>query len=96
MRNLLILFTLITIIFSCKKEENLNFSGNLNFSNDTILFDTIFSSIGSTTKTLTIYNNQNQNVVTNIELKGSSSANFRINVDGVSGDMHKDIIIPSW
>tara|TARA_B100000780_G_scaffold72072_1_gene48251 strand:- start:4660 stop:6117 length:1458 start_codon:yes stop_codon:yes gene_type:complete len=95
MRNLLILFTLITIIFSCKKEENLNFSGNLNFSNDTILFDTIFSSIGSTTKTLTIYNNQNQNVVTNIELKGSSSANFRINVDGVSGDMHKDIIIPA-
>ncbi|MDB2613248.1 hypothetical protein N9Y89_00250 [bacterium] len=31
--------------------------GNLSFSNDSILFDTVFSTIGSATKKFVVYNN---------------------------------------
>ena len=54
------------------KKENIysNESAYLNFSNDTILFDTIFSSVGSTTFQLTVYNNNNFDITTNLRLSG--------------------------
>ena len=67
----------------------------MEFSNDTITFDTIFSSIGSITKTLTIYNNNKIDILTNINLEGTSSAHFRINVDGTPGNSHQNIRIPA-
>ena len=84
------ILSFVLIIFSCKKED-LVFSGDLNFSNDTVMFDTVFASIGSITKTLTVYNNKDYNIITNIQLLGSSAANFRINVDGISENIHKNI-----
>ena len=90
-------FTLIiTTIFSCKKEENENTNAKLDFSNDTIMFDTIFTSIGSITKTLTVYNNNNFDILTNINLQeGSPNANFRINIDGTPGSEQSNIKIPA-
>ena len=90
-------FTLIIItVFSCKKEENENTNAKLDFSNDTIMFDTIFTSIGSITKTLTVYNNNNFDVLTNINLQeGSPNANFRINIDGTPGSEQSNIKIPA-
>ena len=89
------ILSFVLIIFSCKKED-LVFSGDLNFSNDTVMFDTVFASIGSITKTLTVYNNKDYNIITNIQLLGSSAANFRINVDGSSENIHKNILIPIY
>ena len=87
---------LITILFSCKKEimEN-DQSATLHFSNDTLAFDTVFASIGSITKTLTVYNHNSFNVKTNIELRGNSQAHFRINIDGVPGNNQSNIEIPA-
>ena len=53
-----ILILSIAILFGCQKEDinNDNSSAALHFSADTITFDTIFTSIGSITKTLTVYN----------------------------------------
>ena len=94
MKKHLYIISLLVIIFSCKKED-IAFSGDLNFSNDTVMFDTVFASVGSITKTLTVYNNRDYNIITNIQLNGSSAANFRINVDGISESAHENILIPS-
>jgi len=70
-------------------------SATLHFSNDTIIFDTAFHSIGTPTQTLTIYNRNNFDVQTNISLNLINEGIFRMNVDGVSGNNHKGIDIPS-
>ena len=56
--------------------------GYLKFSNDTIIFDTSFHSIGTPTKILTVYNQNNFNITTNILLSSSNSGVFRMNIDG--------------
>ena len=88
---------LITIIFACKKEEisNSNSNATLHFSTDTITFDTIFTSIGSITKTLTVYNHNSFDIRTNIDLRGISAAHFRVNIDGIEGNNQSNIGIPA-
>jgi hypothetical protein len=80
---------------SCKKE--LLFSNDdLSFSQDTILFDTIFTTVGSTTQRFKIYNKSNKPLKINeIRLQGGKNSPYRINVDGVSGLDFSDIIIPA-
>ena len=95
-RYILPLLILTTLLFACKKDimENSQ-SATLHFSNDTIIFDTAFHSIGTPTQTLTIYNRNNFDVQTNISLNLINEGIFRMNVDGVSGNNHKGIDIPS-
>jgi hypothetical protein len=96
MKKYLLLILITAIFFACKKNimEN-NQSANLHFSSDTITFDTIFASIGSITKTLTVYNRNNFDVNSNIALLGNSAANFRMNIDGIPGNIQNNIEIPS-
>ena len=86
----------IILLIACKKDimEN-NQSATLHFSTDTITFDTVFASIGSITKTLTVYNHNNFDVKSNISLQGNSSANFRMNIDGIAGNIQSNIEIPA-
>ena len=94
MRILQIFLLALIILFSCSKpDEEMMSNAQLNFSSDTITFDTIFSSIGSITKTLTIYNNNNFDIISDINLNGASAANFRMNIDGISGNNQNDIFI---
>ena len=94
MRIIQIFVLALIILFSCSKpDEEMMSNANLNFSSDTITFDTIFSSIGSITKTLTIYNNNNFDIISDINLNGASAANFRMNIDGISGNNQNDIFI---
>ena len=94
MRILQIFVLALIILFSCSKpDEEMMSNANLNFSSDTITFDTIFSSIGSITKTLTIYNNNNFDIISDINLNGASAANFRMNIDGISGNNQNNIFI---
>jgi hypothetical protein len=78
-------------LFSCKKP--LNFSKeNLQFSIDTLVFDTVFTTIGSTTQTFKFYNKSKQSlIVDEIELMGGSNSPFRINVDGAKGHFARDV-----
>lgn len=88
----LTVFTIFALIIlggmqltSCKKATFYS-EGNLDFSADTVVFDTVFTTIGSTTKRLKIYNNSNRNLrIDEIQLMGGESSPFRINVDGLSG-----------
>jgi hypothetical protein len=76
----------ITLSFSnCKKTELFSKS-NVTFSTDTLVFDTVFTTIGSTTKNFKIFNpDVNTIELEEIELMGGKNSPFRINVDGASG-----------
>ncbi len=55
----------------------------LSFSQDTIAFDTLISTIPSSTKTLYAFNNNSDGIrISTIRLEGGGSSHFRVNVDG--------------
>lgn len=89
------LFRLLLISFlilnACKKDNSfLKDSGSLNFSKDTIYFDTVFTKLPnsnyprSINKQFMIRNPYNQSVSVNVKLNTNSV--YRINVDGRSGN----------
>lgn len=76
---------------SCKKPVFYS-AENLSFSADTVVFDTVFTTVGSTTKQFKIYNNDKRTItIQEIELAGGSASPYRINVDGVSGTNFSNI-----
>lgn len=55
----------------------------LSFSKDSLLFDTIFTTIGSSTKQVKVYNRSEKNIlISSMGLKMGSASPYRINVDG--------------
>jgi len=98
----LILFALITLGFAgvlsttgCRKEKfNTDPASLLSFSNDTVFFDTVFTTIGSTTQVLKVYNNFSDPIrISDIRLEGGSSSQYRINVDGDNGTVFNEVEI---
>ncbi|MDB2675564.1 hypothetical protein N9Y90_03430 [Flavobacteriales bacterium] len=93
-RKILFFIGVLAIISSCQKDFfQESGPGNLSFSNDSILFDTVFSSIGSATKKFIVYNN-NTNPVTieNITLANTDPLNvYRINIDGFPIEQSQNI-----
>ncbi len=71
-------------LISCEREFNYRGdSDGLYFSMDTVMFDTIFTSIGSATQNFKVYNPYNEDLtITNISLAGGENSNFRINING--------------
>src|SRR5690606_17095736 len=91
---LLILGLAVFGITSCKKDIQFT-KDHLDFSHDTLLFDTIFTTVGSTTKWLRVFNHNKQPIkIDEIELMGGSSSPFRINVDGIPTDAIQNVEIP--
>ena len=90
----ILIFTILSVsTFSCEKPLNYS-KNNLSFSTDTVLFDTIFTTIGSTTKRFKIYNNDKSKLkIKEIQLMGGTDSPFRINIDGESGVYFSDIEI---
>ncbi len=86
-----VIFFCLLISFSCKKSPVYT-KENLTFSSDTIIFDTVFTTVGSATKRLKFYNdNALPIIVDEIELMGGENSPFNINVDGVSGTFHSNL-----
>lgn len=78
------LCTLMLFLNSCKKQRILQSGGDLAFSTDTLKFDTVFTTLGSVTRSFKIYNTNNQPVILeSIRLQGGASSPFRMNIDGV-------------
>jgi hypothetical protein len=91
----ILILTGLVISFQACKKDTIFSKDHLDFSTDTVLFDTIFTTVGSTTKRFKIYNNNNAKIlVEEIELMGGTDSPFRINVDGVSGVYHEDVVVP--
>ena len=76
----------IFIVNSCQKDEiDTDPDVKLNFSSDTIFFDTVFTSLGSTTQSITVHNQGDQKIrISSIRLAGGQSSFYRINVDGIA------------
>lgn len=84
---------LLILSGSCRKDfEYANSNGNLSFSKDTVFLDTVFSSIGSSTYTLKVYNRTKEDfVIPSISLNNGNSSNYRLNVDGSAGKSFTDV-----
>lgn len=95
---IIVLFLLVVISFSSclKPVEEFDNSGEITFSADTILFDTLFTTVGSTTKKFKIYNDKaNPIKISTIRLEQQTNSMFRINVDGEAGVTFNDVIVPA-
>jgi hypothetical protein len=67
----------------------------LEFSRDTVIFDTVFTTVGSATQTLKVYNRGEQAVeVSSIYLAEGEQSSWRMNVDGEAGTSISDVFIP--
>ncbi|MFK7806519.1 MAG: right-handed parallel beta-helix repeat-containing protein [Saprospiraceae bacterium] len=83
-----ILVLLCLAVYSCAPDDDLNTSSDvmLSFSTDTLRFDTVFTSLGSATRSIKLYNNEKQPVeVSKIYFEEGASTRFRMNVDGLPG-----------
>jgi hypothetical protein len=95
---LFLLFFLTLFIFSCRNDEEFieDNSAKLEFSTDSISFDTVFTTIGSVTQNFRIYNPHKKAIrINSVRLLGGSNSNFRINIDGLSGNDIKNLEIPA-
>lgn len=93
----LVLFITGMVLVSCDKEEIITTDPDvkLSFSTDTVIFDTVFSTIGSTTRYLMVHNTDKNRVkISSVRLAGGASSPYEINIDGVPATQWKDIEIP--
>ncbi len=88
-------FLLILQVQSCRQDD-FDTSPNLKleFSADSLLFDTVFTTVGSSTRYIKIYNRNNSRInISRLELASGTSSYFRINADGRSGTAINDLEI---
>lgn len=67
----------------------------LQFSTSSITFDTVFTTLGSTTRQFTVYNPSEQDLKVDVFLGGGSRSSFSLNVNGVAGNQQQGVIIPA-
>jgi hypothetical protein len=95
LRTLLLTALTLLLLFSCRKDELITDDpgAKLVLTEDTVFFDTIFTTVGSVTKRFTVRNDNAQAVRVDIALEGGTPSPYRINVDGSSGVTFSDVEI---
>lgn len=88
-------FFFLLLLGSCKKDEySSSSSDKLSFSTDTLFIDTVFTTLGSSTRNFLIYNNNSKNIkVKNVRLGGGSASAFRLNINGKAGASVSDLVV---
>jgi hypothetical protein len=98
-KKVLCLLLISVSLIACKDDLEITTSNSakLEFSADTVLFDTLFTTVGSTTKRIKIYNRNKSAIrISKIDLVDSTSfARYRLNIDGFQGNHLRDIEIPA-
>jgi hypothetical protein len=92
----IVLSVLLILVSACRKEEKINTSENVSlaFSADTIIFDTVFSTIGSITKNIRVYNPSSERIsIASIKLANGVDSRYAINIDGQSGTQFTNVEI---
>lgn len=95
MKNKGILFLIISafILWGCNKDKF--YTGGvavLSVSADTLSFDTVFTSTGSTTRSFKVFNGSSGKLrIDAVTLSGGAASAFRINADGISGPAVKNL-----
>lgn len=85
----------VIFLFSCQKDPmDPPADFRLEFSQDTVFFDTVFTSLGSTTQSFTVHNTSKQRIrINSIRLAGGTASPYRMNVDGIPGVEIRDMEI---
>jgi hypothetical protein len=86
----------IFALFSCEDDGYMTSpDAQLQFSADTITFDTVFTTIGSTTQYFTVHNPYEESVlISRIRLAGGDLSSFRLNINGELGNEMYEIEVP--
>ena len=98
-RNIFFFFLAFVSLFTaCRKDDNFttDTSAKLDFSTDTLRFDTVFTQAGSATRYFKIFNNNDQPIkISKITLNNASGVIFNLNIDGVSAKSFANVEIPA-
>lgn len=86
-KNLLLAAVLVLFFFSCRKDRfTTSTAAQLRTSVDTLHFDTVFTTTGSTSQFLKIINDNKEGIrISSVRLAGGAASPFKINVDGIVG-----------
>ncbi|WP_439880781.1 right-handed parallel beta-helix repeat-containing protein [Pontibacter sp. MBLB2868] len=88
-------FLLALSVFSCEPKDEIftsDPSAVLEFSGDTVLFDTVFVSRGSVTKRLKVYNRNKRAVrISEIALAGAGASAYQLTVNGVQSPLVNNV-----
>lgn len=87
---------LLLVISACRKDDTINNSPSvrLEFSSDTLIFDTVFTSIGSITEQIRVHNTSDEKInISRIRLAGGPESRYSINVNGLAGNDFQNIEI---
>ncbi len=77
---------------SCYKPHSfLSQGGQLSFSEDTLKFDTVFSTAKTATHLLKVFNKENQFVKISVGLKNGNASAYDLSIDGKTGKKINDI-----
>lgn len=87
----------VVLLFgSCIKEERYltDSSVRLEFSDDTVMFDTVFTTMATITRQVKVYNRYDEPLLINtVALQGGGASRFRLNVDGDTSRIARDVEI---
>ena len=94
-----IYITLLSVVLAftmpgCNRNNNVD-GVKLEFSADTVMFDTVFTTITSSTRSFTVRNTTGSSVEVDIALAGDKQSYYSINVDGVPGTEFRNVEIPA-
>ncbi len=91
----LLTLSLLIFLFSCRKDSFITSTdARVTISADTLKYDTVFVTAGSTYRTFKIINENNQKLLlSSLKLMGGSSSVFKMNVDGIAGTQFNDLEI---
>lgn len=91
----LLLLVFIGIFFNACQKDN-SFEGtnpSIATSLDTLTFDTVFTTVGSATRSFKVYNNESEDIQIDVRLLNGQNSKFRMNVDGVSGHELNNVFV---
>jgi len=92
---LLLLISILAAFTACQKDEfNTDPNYILEFSTDTVMFDTVFTTIGSSMRELVIRNTSDNKInISKISLARGKASPFRLNIDGMPTEEYVDLEI---
>jgi hypothetical protein len=93
---LMLLSTLFVLLFACRKTEDFTTSSGdkLSFSSDTLRFDTAFTTVGSATRYIKVFNKNDKPIrISKISLANKANAVYNLNIDGIAGRSFQNVEI---
>ncbi|MBD2723783.1 hypothetical protein [Hymenobacter armeniacus] len=90
----LVLSCLLTFLPGCEpKEDLIQTSGSLEMGADTVLFDTVFTTIKTVTKRVWVYNRNSGAVKTDVSLAGLAGNTYSLIINGDAGPVVNNVTV---